>query len=63
MKQRPVCTRCSRLVSETDADARFKHGEIIACSECAKPTPRHRYHQKCQCQHCLRVRAVLMQEK
>lgn len=62
MKQQAICTRCSRLVPETDVDARFKHGEIIACGECSKPTPQHRYHRNCQCKPCLRVRAVLMQK-
>ena len=63
MKHQPICTRCRNRVSDTDAEARFKNGEIIACSICAKaPTPRHRYHRKCQCQYCLRVRAVLMEK-
>ena len=57
------CTRCQRRVPDSDADARFKHGEIIACRNCTHtPTPRHRYHRNCQCQHCLCVRAVLMQQ-
>ena len=56
------CTRCHRRVPDSDADARFKHGEIIACRNCTHtPTPRHQYHRNCQCPHCLRVRAVLMQ--
>ena len=36
------CTRCYRRVTDSDADARFKHGEIIACRNCTQPTPRHR---------------------
>ena len=57
------CTRCHRRVPDSDADARFKHGEIIACQNCPQfPAPRHRYHRNCQCQPCLRVRAVLMQQ-
>ena len=28
------CTRCRRPVSQDDADVRFKHGEVIACSPC-----------------------------
>ena len=37
------CTRCTRAVGDNDLDARFKHGEIIACSACEgviiRPTP------------------------
>ena len=65
MKQRNGslhCTRCHRHVADSDADARFKHGEIIACRHCTQPTPRHRYHRNCHCPHCLRVRTVLMEE-
>ena len=28
------CTRCAHSVSDRDLEARFKHGEIIACSSC-----------------------------
>ena len=31
------CTRCHRRVADSDADARFKHGEIIACRNCTQP--------------------------
>ena len=34
MTHKTHCTRCARSVPETDLDARFKHGEVIACSAC-----------------------------
>ena len=39
--QTEQCTKCGREVSDQDPDARYKHGEIIACMQCTeRQTPK-----------------------